>query len=172
MNVSVYDLTVPQFILTLKSLKRIMGKAQAYAESKKIDVSVLLQSRLAPDQFPLGKQIQIACDSAKLAAARLTGVQAPVFEDKELSFDEFINRINKTITFLETVKPEQFEGYEGRKATFPWNPGKYFEGKDYLIQHALPNFYFHVTTAYSILRSNGVDLGKADYLGEQNWKTI
>lgn len=170
MNVSVYDLTVPQFILSLQALKGVLHKAQQFAERKKIDMSVLLQTRLAPDQFPLGKQIQITCDGAKFCASRLTGIEAPRFEDKETTLDEFMTRIDKTITFLQTITPGQFEGYEKKTARFHWRPGFYMEGKNYLIQHAIPNFYFHLATAYSILRASGVDLGKADYLGAQDWK--
>lgn len=170
MQIPVYDLTVPQFMMTLTSLKNILTKAKAWGEPRKIDMSTFFGARLALDMLPLGRQIQIVTDNAKGCVARLTGVTAPVFEDKEVTFDDYINRINKTIAFLETAKPEQFQGYEARKAEFPWMPGKYLEGKDYLVQHALPNFYFHATTAYAILRHNGVDLGKSDFLGAQNYK--
>lgn len=170
MNISVYELTIPQFTTTLKALRKILVKAQAFADSKKIDSSVLLQTRLAPDQFPFVRQIQIATDNAKGCVARLTDVKTPVFEDNEKTMDELMARIDKTVAFLNTIKPEDFKGYESKKASFPWYPGMYLEGKDYLVQHLLPNFYFHVTTAYSILRNNGMELGKGDYLGEQNWK--
>ena len=133
-------------------------------------MSVLLDARLAPDMFPLSKQIQIVCDNAKMSVARLTGISAPVFEDNEKSFDEFVNRINKTMAYLEGIKPENFTGYDKRTAEFPWLPGSYLEGKDYLVNYALPNFYFHLSMAYAILRFNGVDLGKVDFLGELNWK--
>lgn len=171
MNLSVYDLTVPQYKLTLKALKKVLHKGKTFADTKKIDMSVLFQSRLAADMFPLGRQIQIVCDGAKFGVARLTGLEAPKFEDNEKTFEEFTARIDKTIAFLETVKAEQFQGYESKKITFPWHPGKWMDGKTYLVQHSLPNFYFHLTTAYDILRHIGVDLGKSDYLGEQNWKS-
>lgn len=169
MQVSVYELTVPQFIRSLNALKGVLHKAQQYAEKKKIDMPVLLQTRLAPDQFPLAKQIQITCDGAKFCVSRLTGGEAPRFEDKETTLDEFMARIDKTVAYLQTIKPEQFEGYEAKTVRFPWRPGFYMNGKNYLVQHAIPNFNFHLTTAYSILRANGVELGKADFLGAQDW---
>ncbi len=170
MNVPVFELTVPQFILSLTALKGILQRAHEYADARQIDMKVLFQSRLAPDQFPLGKQIQIACDTAKFCAARLTGTTAPSFEDNEKTLSEYFHRIDQTVDFLRGFKPEQFQGYEKRKATFPWYPGHFLDGHNYLVQHAIPNFYFHVTTAYSILRFNGVELGKNDFLGSQNWK--
>lgn len=169
MEVSVHALTVEQFSTTLTAFKGILQKGQDFCEAKKIDFSVLAQTRLAPDQFPLAKQIQIACDSAKFAVARLAGVQAPKHEDNESSFQDFQKRIESTLEFINTVSPSQFANYKQAVVRFPWYPGKHLTGGDYLIQHALPNFYFHVTTAYSILRSSGVELGKADYLGRQNW---
>lgn len=171
MTISVFESTIPQFMLSLKALSNILQKAEKHAEAKKIKPSVMLQSRLALDMFPLYRQVQIATDNAKGCAARLTGVQAPVFEDNEQNFQELQERIQKTIQYLEGIKPENFQSFESKKAEFPWYPGKYLEGKDYLIQHALPNYYFHVTTAYAILRSHGVELGKGDFLGNQNWKS-
>jgi len=170
MNISVFEVTIPQFILTLTSLKNILGKVEPFCDSRKVDPAVLFQSRLAPDQFPLGKQIQIACDVAKFCAARLTGEQAPSYDDNEKNVTDYVHRLEKTIAFLREFKPEQFEGYDKRKVSFPWYPGHHLDGHNYLVQHAIPNFYFHITTAYSILRFNGLDLGKSDYLGEQNWK--
>lgn len=170
MSPTVHELTAVQFKSTLKSLKNILNKTKKWAEPKKIDMGVFFQTRLAPDMFPLGRQIQIACDTAKNCMGRLTQQPPPKFEDTEQTFEQYIERIEKTISYLETIKPEQFEKYEAAKIEFPWNPGKSLMGKDYLLQHAIPNFYFHVTTAYAILRSNGVDLGKGDYLGEMNWK--
>ncbi len=171
MQITVFETTVPQFMLTLNALKNVLSKAKSWGEPKKIEMETFFQMRLAPDMFPLGKQIQIACDTAKGMASRLTGVAAPVFEDTEKTFDDYMNRIQKTMNYLEGIRPEQFNGFETKTVEFPWYPGKYLMGKDYLIQHAIPNFYFHVTTAYAILRSNGVDLGKGDFLGNQNWKT-
>ena len=170
MNISVYELTIPQFILSLNSLKRIIQKAEGYAEAKKVEMDVLFNTRLVPDQFPLAKQIQIVCDSAKFCASRLTGVEPPAFEDNEQAVDEFYDRIDKTIAFLKTITEEQFNGFESKTVSFYWNPGMYLDGKSYLIQHAIPNFYFHLATAYSILRASGVDLGKSDYVGKQNWQ--
>jgi uncharacterized protein len=170
MNISIFEMTIPQFILTLTSVKKILVKAGTFADQKKMTNEELLKARLAPDQFPLGKQIQIACDVAKFCASRLTGEQAPSFDDSEKTVEELCLRIDKTIDYLRQFKPEQFMGYEKRKASFPWYPGHYLDGHNYLIQHAVPNFFFHVTTAYSILRFLGVELGKADYLGNQNWK--
>ena len=171
MTISVFESTIPQFMLSLKALGTILQKAEQYAEVKKIKPSVILESRLALDMFPFYRQVQIATDNAKGCAFRLTGVQAPTFEDHVQNFQELQERIQKTISYLEGIKPENFQGFESKKAEFPWYPGKYLEGKDYLIQHALPNYYFHVTTAYAILRSHGVELGKGDFLGNQNWKT-
>lgn len=170
MDVQVYDLTVPQFIRSLEALKGVLRKAQAFAETKKIDPSVLLQSRLIADQFPLGKQIQITCDGAKFCYSRLSGKEAPKYEDNETTLDQYMQRIDKTVAFLRTAKAEDFAKYRDTKASFHWNPGKWMDGHTYLVQHAVPNFYFHLTTAYSILRANGVDLGKADFLGAQDWK--
>jgi uncharacterized protein len=170
MNISVFEMTAPQFILSLQALKKVLSKGKIMADQKKMDAATLFQSRLAADQFPLGRQIQITCDVAKFCASRLTGLPAPSFEDKESSFEEFDARIDKTIEFLRQFKPEQFVGYEKRKVTFPWYPNNYLDGHNYLVQHAIPNFYFHLTTTYSILRHLGADLGKADYLGNQNWK--
>lgn len=170
MNVSVYQSTVPQFITGLKALKGFLRKGQAYCETKKIDMSVLLQTRLAPDQFPLSKQIHITCDTAKFCAARLTGVEAPAFDDKEQTLEEFNARIDKTIAFLEKFRPEQFADWENKVVRFHYRPGYSLDGKTYLSAHAIPNFYFHLTTAYSILRASGVDLGKNDFLYELPWK--
>jgi len=170
MNLSVYEQSIPQFMNELNALKGILAKTKAWSEAKKMDVNVFWGMRLAPDMFPLGKQIQIVCDGAKAFAGRLTSKPAPVFEDKEQTYEEFIARINNTMSYLETIKPEDFAGYENKNIEFPWYPGMYLMGKDYVIQHAIPNFYFHLTTTYAILRSNGVDLGKMDFLGQQNWK--
>lgn len=171
MQIAVHDITTAQFMHSLQSLKGFLTKAKTWAEPKKIEMETFFQTRLAPDMFPLGRQIQIACDNAKGAAARLTGVTAPVFEDTEKTFDDYIARIQKTMAFLEGFKPEQFAGYETKVIEFPWYPGKYLTGKDYVAQYALPNFYFHMSAAYMILRANGVDLGKGDFLSNLNWKT-
>jgi hypothetical protein len=163
---NMYDLTVPHFVRLLTQVNRWLDKAQAQAEQKKYKPEVLLGSRLAPDQFPLTRQVQIAGDHMKNGAARLAGVEAPKFEDNEATLDELRARVTKTIDWLSTLKPAQFEGAEQRKIALPFMPGKYLVGSDYLSQFCLPNVYFHATTAYAILRHNGVDVGKMDFLGE------
>lgn len=167
----IYEMTVPQFVKTLKNLEAVLDKAAGFADSKRIDMEVLLNSRLAADQFNLTRQIQITCDSAKLGVARLTGKDAPVHEDKEKTLGELKTRINDVINFLNSIKHEDFVSSLERKITQPRWEGKYLMGRDYLIQHVLPNVYFHFTTAYSILRHNGVEIGKKDYLGELPYKT-
>ncbi len=169
MQIAVFDF-IPQFIRSLTALKGVLGKGRAWADAHKVEFASLAQSRLVPDQFTLARQIQSASDNAKGCAARLAGVEPPKMEDKEQSFEDFMMRLDRTIDFLKTIKPEQLSGYETRKISFPYYPGKYLDGRDYLVQYALPNFYFHVTTAYSILRASGVDVGKADYMGDVNWK--
>lgn len=160
-----YDMMVPQFIKTLKNVDGMLDKAVAYSESRKFDISVLLQARLAPDQLDLSRQLQIAADTAKLGCARITEKPAPEHPDTEKTIAEFKNRLATTITYLETLKAKDFENAETRRITTPrWN-GKSLSGVEYAIHHSIPNFYFHVTTAYSILRHNGVPLGKADFLG-------
>lgn len=165
-----YDVTVPQFIKMLKNLNVILDKGALFADSKKIEMEVLLNSRLAPDQFTLLRQVQIACDTAKLGAARLAGKEAPVHEDKEKTLPELKVRINEVLNYLGTFSPADFQGAHERKISQPRWEGKYLTGTEYAIQHALPNIYFHITTAYSILRHNGVEVGKKDYLGEMPYK--
>jgi uncharacterized protein len=165
-----YEIVVPQFTKMLQNLSAILKKGGQHAETKKFDVEVLLNSRLAPDQFNLTRQIQIACDSAKLCGARLTGKDAPVNDDKEKTLPELLGRIQQTVSFLHTLSVDDFNGAEDRKISQPRWEGKWLTGNEYLLQHAIPNVYFHVTTAYSILRHNGVDVGKKDYLGEMPYK--
>lgn len=165
-----YEIVVPQFTKMLQNLSAILKKGGQYAETKKFDVEVLLNSRLAPDQFNLIRQVQIACDSAKLCGARLTGKDAPVNEDKEKTLPELLGRIQQTISYLHTLNTDDFNGAEDRKISQPRWEGKWLTGHEYLLQHAIPNVYFHVTTAYSILRHNGVDVGKKDYLGEMPYR--
>ncbi len=171
MSVQVTSLVQDQMVRSLNALKGILTKAETYASAKKVDFSVLLNTRLAPDQFPLIKQIQITCDTAKFTAARLSGVTPPKNDDSEKDLPQVLKRIDQTIDFIRSVDEGQFEGYEKREVRFPWYPGKWMDGHTYLYQHAQPNFYFHLTTAYSILRANGVDIGKGDFLGEQNWRS-
>ena len=170
MNVSVYDVSARQFVLTLRNIKNILQKASIHSLSIKSDSTNLLKTQLFPLMFDLGREIQTACDAAKFCGSRLTQVQAPIFEDKVETFDELIARIDKTIAYLEALKSEDFKDFESRKIKFPWNPGKELNGKDYLIQFALPNFYYHITSAYNIIRSTGLDLGKAEFLGQINWQ--
>lgn len=165
-----YEITIPQFTKMLTNLNKIIDKAALNAESRKFDVEVLFNSRLAPDQFNFIRQIQIACDTAKLCASRLSGKEAPVQEDNEKTLVEVKARIESVITYLGTFKKEDFNGAEERKISQPRWEGKYLTGEEYALQHALPNIYFHITTAYSILRHNGVDIGKKDYLGEMPYK--
>jgi uncharacterized protein len=162
----IYELTNPQFAKTLQNLLHILEKGSKHAEVKKFEFDVLLNSRLAPDQFNLLRQIQIACDTAKLGAARLTGKDAPVHDDSEKTWTEVKSRIEQVIRYLGSLSQSDYVGAEAKHITQPRWEGKYLSGNDYVIHHAVPNFYFHVTTAYSILRHCGVDIGKKDYLGE------
>ncbi len=167
MSLSMYQASVPVFIRMLGNLSAILDKAAAYAETKKIAPAVLLGARLAPDMLPLSSQIQIACDSAVRGAARLANVDLPSFPDTETSFPEFQERLAKTIAFLKTVTAAQVDGSEERTITLKMRTGELqFQGQAFLLGFALPNFYFHVTTAYAILRHNGLDIGKNDFLGK------
>jgi hypothetical protein len=165
-----YEMTVPLFAKSLTNLDKILDKGAAYADSKKVEMSVLLNSRLAVDQFPLIKQVQIAADSAKLCCARLTGKEAPVNDDKETTLPELKKRLADTIKWMKSLNPSDFNGTESKKITTPRWEGKWMTGSEYVHEHALPNVHFHVTTAYAILRHNGVDVGKKDFLGEMPFK--
>ena len=166
MKISMYEASVPPFIHALENLAAILGKAAAHCEAKKIDESVLLNARLYPDMFPLAKQVQIAADAAKGGSGRLAQVEPPAFEDNEASFADLVARIGKTVDFLKTLKAAQFEGAEDRTCTWKTRKGeKSMQGMPYLLAHVLPNLYFHVTTAYAILRHSGVEVGKRDFLG-------
>jgi len=166
MQISMYQASAPRFVNTLKNLSAILDKAQAHADAKKIEPRVLTAARLYPDMFPMSRQVQSACDTAKGAVARLAGVEVPVHEDTEQTFEELKARIAKTITFIETIQPAQVDGSEDREVVLKFRSGEVkFRGMQYLLGHALPNFYFHVTTAYDILRHNGVEVGKRDYIG-------
>ena len=161
-----YHLMTNQFAKMLENLDRILDKGASYADIKKFDMEVLLNARLAPDQFNLIRQVQISCDTAKLAAARLAGKEAPVHTDNEKTLADLKIRIQDVVKYLHSFRPEDFKGADERKISQPRWEGKYLTGLEYAYQHAMPNLYFHVTTAYSILRNNGVDVGKKDYLGE------
>jgi len=162
---SLFDLTVPQLQKTLRNLDAWLVAAEKHADAKKFPVENLLAARLAPDQFTLTRQVQTVCDNAKFLPGRLTGKEWPKHEDNETSFDQLHARIASTQQYLETFKPADFEGAESRKITLPWTEGKWMTASEYLIQFALPNFYFHTVIAYEILRHNGVELGKRDFIG-------
>jgi hypothetical protein len=166
MAISMYTASVPYFIRMLGNLKALLEKGAAHAAAKKFDPAVLFNARLAPDMLPLVRQVQIASDNAKGCAARLAGIDPPKFDDSEATYPQLIERIDKTLAFLKSVKPSQVDGSEGREIVlkFPNNTFN-FKGQDYLTFFAIPNFTFHVVTAYNILRHNGVEIGKSDYLG-------
>lgn len=166
MALSMYTGSVPVFQHMLRNLSHILAKGEASAQSRKFDPSVLVNARLAPDMLPLARQILIACDAAKLGVARISGLEAPKFEDSETTLAELQERIRKTLDWLETVPASALDGTEDKDITFPIGREKTrtMKGQAYLTGWALPNFFFHVTTAYAILRHNGVDLGKQDYL--------
>ncbi len=166
MATTLYDTTVPVLRKMLANLSAILDKAEAHAAARRIDPAVLLQSRLFPDMFALTKQVQIACDFAKGAAARLSGVEVPKYEDNETSFEQLRARIAKTLAFVESCKREGYSGAETREVSLTLGGKAYeFNGLDYANYVVFPNFYFHVTTAYNILRHNGVELGKLDFVG-------
>jgi hypothetical protein len=163
---SMYRASLPVFVRALENLKAILAKAAAHAASRKLDPLVLTGARLYPDMFPLARQVQIACDTAKNSAARLAGVEPPKHEDTEESFDELQARLDKTLAYLRGFEPKQLEGSEERAIKMPAPGGEVsFRGEDYLLYFALPNLFFHATTAYAILRHDGVELGKLDFLG-------
>jgi hypothetical protein len=162
-----YSASVPVFVRMLNNLAGVLEKADAHAQAKNIDATVLTGSRLFPDMFPLSRQVQIATDGAKGGAARLAGVDIPVYEDTEKTFADLIARCKKTVAFLESLKPAQIDGSEDKAITLEMRAGPVsFKGLNYLLNFVYPNFYFHVTTTYDILRNNGVELGKRDFLGK------
>lgn len=166
MALSMYQASVPVFVRMLGNLRALLEKGAAFAESRKFDASLLAESRLFVDMLPLSRQVQIATDGAKGCAARLAGVEPPKFEDTEKTVQELLQRIDKTVDYLKTFKPEQIDGSEGRAITLALRSGALnFDGQSYLLNFVLPNFYFHVTTAYNLLRHNGVEIGKMDFLG-------
>jgi uncharacterized protein len=166
MKTSMYTTSVPRFIRALNNLAAILEKGAAHAEARKIDPAVLLDARLYPDMFSLTRQVQVATDVANSGAARLAGLEVPAYENKETSFAELTARIRKTVAYLETLKPEQIDGAEEKTVSWQTRSStKSMQGMPYLQDHLLPNIYFHVTTTYDILRHNGVELGKMDYLG-------
>jgi hypothetical protein len=166
MSLTMYTATVPTCTRALSSLAAILEKAGAYAETRKIDPAALLGARLFPDMLPLAAQIQIANDIAQGGAARLAGAEVPVFEQKQRTVAEWIAATRGTIAYLESLKPAQFEGSEDRTVTWQTRTStKSMQGTPYLFHHVLPNVFFHLTTAYDILRQAGLEIGKVDYLG-------
>ena len=166
MSITMYQASVPYFLQMLGSLKKLLEKGAAHAAARKFDTMVLFNARLAPDMLPLVNQVRIASDNAKGCVARLAGIEPPKFADDEATYAQLTERVDKTIAFLKGIKPEQVDGSEGRQVTlkFPNNTFE-FKGLQYLTTFAIPNFTFHVTTAYNILRHNGVEIGKRDFLG-------
>jgi len=166
MTISMYQASVPRFANTLKNLSAILDKAQAHCEAKKIDPLVLTGARLYPDMFALARQVQVACDTAKGAMARLAGVEIPKYEDSEKTFEELKARIAKTVAFIETFKPAQIDGTDDKDLVIKLGTREMqWKGMQYLLGFALPNFYFHAATAYDILRHNGVEVVKRDFIG-------
>ena len=166
MTISMYQASVPRFIHMLNNLSAILDKAQAHVAAKKLDETALTGFRLYPDMLPMARQIMIATDTAKGAAARLAGVEIPVYDDVEKTLPELQARIARTVTYLQTFTPAQIDGSEEREVVIKRRDSETrHSGLQYLLGQAVPNFYFHVTTAYAILRHNGVEIGKRDYLG-------
>ena len=168
MHDSMYFPVISQCTQTLRNLDGCLDKAEKYAAARKFDVGVLLASRLAPDMHNFVYQVQSACDYVKGAAAWLSGQTPPKHEDNEKTIGELRQRIAKTVAFAESVTEAQYAGAGERKVTFSWAPGKTMGGEDYLLQMIIPNAYFHMAMAYAILRHNGVDVGKLDFLGRIN----
>jgi hypothetical protein len=166
-TMSMSNASIPVFEIGLKALSALLDKAEAYAEAKRIDPTVLLNARLFPDMFAFTRQVQSACDQAKNGGARLAGVDPPRYEDNEKTIAELRTRIAKTVAFVKTLDTEMIDTAADREITFPLGPNNkgHMRGADYLNHFALPNFYFHLTTAYDILRHCGVEIGKRDFLG-------
>jgi hypothetical protein len=160
-----FELTVPQLQKTLRNLDNWMTTAEKHAEAKKFPVDNLIHCRLAPDQFTFARQVQTVCDNAKFLPGRLAGKEWPAHPDTETTFEQLHARIASVQGYLETFKPADFDGAADRRITLPWTEGKWMTAAEYVIQFALPNFYFHTVIAYEILRHNGVELGKRDYIG-------
>ena len=166
MTISMYQASVPRFVNILGNLSNILDKAQAHVDAKKIDPAVLPSFRLFPDMLSMTKQVQIACDSAKGVVARLAGVDIPVFEDNEATIADLKARVAKTIAFIQSVPQAKIEGTEDKEIVIKRGDKETrYNGMQFLLGHAVPNFYFHVTTTYNILRHNGVEIGKRDFLG-------
>jgi hypothetical protein len=166
MTISMYELTIPVLKRGLTNMSAILDKAAAHATARKFDPAVLVQARLFPDMFPLSRQVQITCDTAKGAAARLAGIEIPKHEDNEVSLEELKQRIGKTLDFLGSIKPDQLKDAEAKSVElkFPTRTLT-FTGLSYLVEFVLPNFYFHGSMTYALLRASGVEIGKMDFLG-------
>jgi uncharacterized protein len=173
MSLSMHQASVPAFVQILTALAKVLDKAEAHAAARKIDPAVLMGCRLAPDMFPLSRQVQISCDMAKGAVAHLAGVEVPSWPDNETTFAGLKERIGKTVDFVRSFKPAQIDGSEAREVTLKLggNPVT-FKGQAYLVHFVMPNFYFHAAAAYAILRHNGVELGKRDFLGQVPGLTV
>jgi uncharacterized protein len=168
MSISMHSVSAPVYVRMLKNLLSWLDKAEAHAQAKKFDVNVLLTARLAPDMLPFAAQIQIAADAAKFGVARLAGVEAPKFDDKEASIAELKERVRKTIEFVQSVPAAQINGSDDKDIIVPRRDGSMVQKGEFFLKHfSLPNFFFHVTMTYALLRHNGVELGKVDYLGAQ-----
>lgn len=166
MSLTMYQASIPVFVRMLGNLSSILDKAAAHAETKNIDQAVFINARLAPDMYPLSRQVQIATDMVKGCAARLAGIEVPSYEDNETTFADLQARIAKTAAFLQSISDGQINGSEERTVTLKLRGKEVsFLGQPYLINFVLPNFYFHITTTYAILRHNGVEIGKMDYIG-------
>jgi uncharacterized protein len=166
MKTSMYQSSIPTFTRVLNNLAAILEKAAAHAEARKIDPAALLGARLFPDMFPLARQVQLVTDTVSSGAARLAGLEVKTSENTEASFAELVERLKKTVAQLETIKPEQLDGTEDKTVSWQTRSStKSMQGLPFLMNHVLPNLYFHTTTAYNILRHNGVEIGKMDYLG-------
>jgi hypothetical protein len=174
MSSSISEATLPALQIGLDALSGVLNKAAAFAAARKIDPSVLLNTRLAPDMFPLVRQVQVATDLAKNGAARLAGIEPPRYEDNETTIDELKARLAKTVAYLKTLDAKQIDASGDRQITFPLAPPNkgQMQGNDYLNHFVLPNVYFHLTAAYAILRHCGVEIGKSDFLGAIPMKTI
>jgi uncharacterized protein len=167
MTFSIYDASVPVYTQRLKALSAILDKAAAYAAQRKIEPATLIQARLYPDMLPLARQVQISCSHALRGAARLTEVEPMNLDDRAASFDDLKALIAKTLEFLKSVDAKKMDGAQDRDITFPVGDRKQtMKGGDYLVHFSMPNFYFHVTTAYDILRNKGLEIGKLDFMGD------
>lgn len=167
MSISMYQASVPRIVNMLINLDHLLDKAQSHIDTKKLSEAALTQFRLYPDMFPLIRQVQIASDTAKAVVARLAGADIPVYEDTEVSIADLKQRIAKTITFIQGFSANQLDGTEEKDiVTKRGDKETHYKGMQFLLNHAMPNVYFHVTTVYAILRHNGVEIGKRDYLGK------